>query len=311
MSLIPCSRQWGEHPTPDRGGAEGRGGPALLDGANDLLGLTVRGSRHVHVREDAGHPERDVEEREEGEAGEVHLAWLEPVHGPQGADLRVEHPVGVEHALGRPGAPAGEQDRRGVVTVSGLHDRGRRARALEAREGPPAPGESTPDGDEDLDAPERGPEEGPDQVGGGDADEHLRGHALHRGEQALAAHAGVRQDGHRAELEGGVGDGDEVGAGPDEQAHPHALLHALGREAGGDPVGALLQFAVRERAPAAAAGAWRDDGGGVGVATGALREEGGDVDLLRNAAEGGERIGGALGRARGTRIVAHPSPVSV
>ena len=135
-------------------------------------------------------------------------------------------------------------------------------------------------------------------MGSGDPDEDLGGHALHGGEQTLAAHARVGEHGHGAELEDGVGDRDQVGAGAHEEAHAHALLHALCSEPGRDPIGALLELGIGEDVPPAPPRPGGDHGRGLGVLGRARREERGDVHLVRHATEGSERVSGAFGHAR-------------
>lgn len=116
----------------------------------------------------------------------------------------------------------------------------------------------------------------------GDADECFGIHGAQALDHVAAAHAGVDEDGDRADFVEGEGEDEEFGRGADHEDGTRAAGDAGGLEAEGAGVGfgvELFEGVVRVNGAAVrvAAGA-PDDGGFLGLLGGAEGEPGGDVE---------------------------------
>ena len=93
----------------ERGRAEHIRHAEAFDGGDELHGVGLRGPREVHLRQHLGHAERGTEQREERERGQINFTRLDAVEPTHLLDLRGENFVGVNDALRRARAAAGEK----------------------------------------------------------------------------------------------------------------------------------------------------------------------------------------------------------
>lgn len=95
---------------PERRRTEGIGDTLLSDRLHDLRRVDGGGARRIDLGHDGRHAERGVEQREDRQHRQVHLAGPDAVGVAHEPHLGVEHAMLVTHALGRAGGAGGEED---------------------------------------------------------------------------------------------------------------------------------------------------------------------------------------------------------
>ncbi|MNS29691.1 hypothetical protein D3C72_617000 [compost metagenome] len=286
LELLVVQRAVAADPVEQGRRAEHPGGAEPLDGPEDHRRVDLARLGEVHLRDDHGGAQRHAEEREEREG--VQEAVIRPLVEEVADEgrLHLKRAVGVKRAFGHAGAAAGEEDR-GHFVGGGVGRGKRRLQAGGLEEFVPAPEELAPHGDGELGlgCPL---EDHAGEVGLGHPDEGLGLGLVQAGLEVGDAHAGVYEDGHRADLEEREGDGEEIDAHRHHERHAHAAPHA---EAG-QRVGVAVRQGVEH--PEADDGLPRDDGVLVGMGRCHLGEPSGDVGDVGGRAHD---AGVALGRA--------------
>ncbi len=234
-----------QHPD-ERGRAEDVADAELFDGLHQQLRVGFCRTRGIHVRHHGRHAERRVEEREGRKCGEVDLAGFDAEGFPQHLHLRGEMPVPIHDPLRNAGAAGGEQDCRHLAGPGGRHDRAARSSAQGQqlfRIDPPPTG-ARPGRDQPFDGVRRPAQDGAGDLGASYADECLRGSLGQALLQRLQADPGIDQHRHRAGLEQGEEQREEVQPRRRHQRGPDATADAVFLQAARVRIAEIFEFPV-------------------------------------------------------------------
>ena len=233
-------------PIPDRRRTERVGHRVVPHRLDDSCRIDLGRFTGVHVRYHAGHAHGGAEQGEQRKRRQVHFARLDVVARLNGAYLRVEHAVLVNHALSRSGAARGEQDGGGFVRPRGHHLEIAPGALFEGSERRPAPEPAPPNGDGELHRPKRSWPKHAHGLGRRDTHQRLRFDRANTLEHAAHAHARVDQNRHRAHLEQGEDQPDELQPRPHHHQHARTAPDAGAAQAVRVPVRLGLEFVKRQ-----------------------------------------------------------------